>query len=84
VRFEVWPKTSYLLAAAALTGFAASIKYNLATVGIFPLLALTHAAVRRPRGYRPWWWVAVPALIGVAFLLASPTLRSRSAQGGFG
>jgi len=81
VRFVQDRRPGDLIAAAALVGFAASTKYNLASAWAVPVVALLSVRAGRARsaqgcldrpGYRPWLWAVVTGLPAVCFLVGTP------------
>lgn len=72
LRFHQEHQPGDLVASVAMVGVAAACKYNLALVGVAPVLALLATGLRRSRGHRPWLWLWLVAGPVVAFLVAMP------------
>lgn len=68
------PRSKRLIRAGQEVGTAAVV-FNHHTVGSVPLLNLHRVAAPPPAVHRNWWWLALPALVGIS-LLRPPRLRT--------
>ena len=65
-------KPIFLILALITSGVAGSIKYNAVIAVLIPMFALMISAISRSESYRSWYWVLVPVVPTITFLICIP------------